>query len=152
MVPHLPLPPDEGLRKYTTPEHFFNLGVFIVFALVGLVAWAFNPSFARLSGDFIYNLLTFNFAEINSSTFMLHMLLGFFVLIWIPMTHMGHLIFKYFTYHDIRWGDTPTDFSQKNNEKMKQALQFKVSWAADHINGQGTKTWLDIATESPKKD
>ena len=143
---------DEGLRKYTTPEHFFNLGVFIVFALVGLVAWAFNPSFARLSGDFIYNLLTFNFAEINSSTFMLHMLLGFFVLIWIPMTHMGHLIFKYFTYHDIRWGDTPTDFSQKNNEKMKQALQFKVSWAADHINGQGTKTWLDIATESPKKD
>ena len=77
---------------------------------------------------------------------------GFFVLIWIPMTHMGHLLFKYFTYHDIRWGDTPTDFSQKNNEKMKQALQFKVSWAADHINGQGTKTWLDIATESPKKD
>ena len=35
---------------------------------------------------------------------------------------------------------------------MLQALQFKVSWAADHINGQGTKTWLDIATESPKKD
>ena len=62
------------------------------------------------------------------------------------------IFFKYFTYHDIRWGDTPTDFSQKNNEKMKQALQFKVSWAADHINGQGTKTWLDIATESPKKD
>ena len=82
------------------------------------------------------------------------LLLGslFFVLIWIPMTHMGHLLFKYFTYHDIRWGDTPTDFSQKNNEKMKQALQVKVSWAADHINGQGTKTWLDIATESPKKD
>ena len=43
---------DEGLRKYSTPEHFFNLGVFIVFALVGLVAWAFNPSFARMSGDF----------------------------------------------------------------------------------------------------
>ena len=143
---------DEGLRKYSTPEHFFNLGVFIVFALVGLVAWAFNPSFARMSGDFIYNLLTFNFADINSTTFVIHMLFGFFVLIWIPMTHMGHLLFKYFTYHDIRWGDTPTDFSQKNNEKMKQALQFKVSWAADHINGQGTKTWLDIATESPKKD
>ena len=32
--------------------------MFIVFALVGLVAWAFNPSFARMSGDFIYNLLT----------------------------------------------------------------------------------------------
>ena len=126
--------------------------MFIVFALMGLVAWAFNPSFARMSGDFIYNLLTFNFADINSTTFVIHMLFGFFVLIWIPMTHMGHLLFKYFTYHDIRWGDTPTDFSQKNNEKMKQALQFKVSWAADHINGQGTKTWLDIATESPKKD
>ena len=129
----------------TTAFSTLNFAMYIVFALVGLVAWAFNPSFARMSGDFIYNLLTFNFADINSTTFVIHMLFGFFVLIWIPMTHMGHLLFKYFTYHDIRWGDTPTDFSQKNNEKMKQALQFKVSWAADHINGQGTKPWLDIA-------
>ena len=147
---------DEGLRKYSTPEHFFNLGVFIIFALVGLVAWAFNGSFARISSDFIYNLLTFNFEPLTSSTFGLHMLFGFFLLIWIPMTHMAHLVFKYFTYHDIRWGDTPTNYSEENKKKIGDALKFHVTWSASHINPEGsaTKNWVDVATSTgvPSKD
>ena len=102
---------------------------FTVFALVGLVAWAFNPSFARLSGDFIYNLLTFNPLVIETGPAApsgMYMLFGFFVLIWIPMTHMGHLIFKYFTYHDIRWGDTPPIEPEEREDEAGPAVQGEL--------------------------
>ena len=38
-------------------------------------------------------------------------------------------------------------------EKIIQALLSQpVSWAADHIKGDGKKTWVDVATELPKKE
>lgn len=121
---------DEGLRRYSTPEHYFNLGVFVAFGVLGLAAWAVAPSYFELARTFIYNLLTFNFAPQTSTLFSLHLLLGFFLLIWIPMTNMGHLIMKYFMYHDIRWGDEPTNYSEKNKQKILEALKFNVTWSA----------------------
>ena len=83
-------------------------------------------------------------------------LFGFFLLIWIPMTHMAHVVFKYFTYHDIRWGDTPTNYSEENKKKISEALKFHVTWSASHINPEGsaTKNWVDVATSTgePSKD
>ena len=140
---------DSGLNKYTTPEHYFNLGMFIFYALVGLAAWAVNPSFFELSRTFMVNLLTFNFAPLASSGFGLHLLLGFALMVWIPMTHMGHLMMKYFTYHDIRWGDTPTMDSPEMQKKIGEVLGYQVTWAAPHITGQGQKTWVEVATTNP---
>ncbi len=140
---------DEGLSKYTTPEHFFNLGAFIFYALIGLGAWSVNPSFYVLSRDFLANLITFNFAPLGSTAFGVHLFIGFLLMLWIPATHMGHLIMKYFTYHDIRWGDEPTSFSAANQKKIDAALKFPVSWAAPHIAGDGKKTWADVATTNP---
>ncbi|MBB5142357.1 respiratory nitrate reductase subunit gamma [Desulfovibrio intestinalis] len=141
---------DEGLRRYSTPEHYFNLVIFIVFGLLGLAAWAFSPSYFELARTFIYNLITFNFAPQTSVLFSLHLLIGFFLLIWIPMTHMGHVFMKYFTYHDIRWGDEPTSSSDKNKAKILEALKFNVTWSAKHIAGDGTpKSWVDVATTNP---
>lgn len=141
---------DEGLRRYSTPEHYFNLGVFVAFGVLGLAAWAVAPSYFELARTFIYNLLTFNFAPQTSTLFSLHLLLGFLLLIWIPMTNMGHLIMKYFMYHDIRWGDEPTNYSEKNKQKILEALKFNVTWSAKHISGDGTpRTWVDVATTNP---
>lgn len=141
---------DEGLKRYSTPEHYLNLGAFVLFAVLTLAAWAFNPSYAQLANTFIYNLFTFNFQPLPSVSFVLSMLVGFFVLIWIPMTNMGHLIMKYSMYHDIRWGDEPTTFSTKNQQKIMDALKFNVTWSAEHIAGDGQpKTWVDVATTNP---
>lgn len=141
---------DEGLKKYTTPEHYFNLIVFVAFGILGLLAWAVNPSYFELARVFVYNMISFNFAPQTSFIFSLHLLLGFFLLIWIPMTHMGHLFMKYFTYHDIRWGDEPTTYNEKTKEKIGEALKFNVSWSASHIAGDGSpKTWVDVATTNP---
>lgn len=76
--------------------------------------------------------------------------MGFFLLIWIPVTNMGHLIMKYFMYHDIRWGDEPTNYSEKNKQKISEMLKYDVTWSADHIAGDGSpKTWVDVATTNP---
>lgn len=141
---------DEGLNKYTTPEHYLNLGAFVLFGVLTLAAWAFNPSYFDLSRTFIYNLFTFNFQALPSTLFILNLLVGFFLLIWIPVTNMGHLIMKYYMYHDIRWGDEPTTYSEKNKQKISEALKYNVSWSAEHIAGDGKpKTWVDVATTNP---
>jgi nitrate reductase gamma subunit len=141
---------DEGLKKYTTPEHYFNLGAFVLFGVLGLLAWACSPSFFNMARDFVCNMLSFNFQPLPSTFFTLHLLLGFFLMAWLPMTHMGHLLMKYFTYHDIRWGDTPTTYSEANKQKIPDMLKYSASWSADHICGNGApKTWLEIATTNP---
>lgn len=141
---------DEGLNKYTTPEHYLNLGAFVLFGVLTLAAWAFNPSYFDLSRTFIYNLFTFNLEALPSTLFVLNLLVGFFLLIWIPVTNMGHLIMKYYMYHDIRWGDEPTNYSEKNKQKIAEALKFNVTWSAEHIAGDGKpKTWVDVATTNP---
>lgn len=68
---------DEGLKKYTTPEHYLNLGAFVLFGLLSLAAWTFNPSYFELSRTFIYNLFTFNFQPLPSVFFTLNLLVGF---------------------------------------------------------------------------
>jgi nitrate reductase gamma subunit len=140
---------DKGLRRYSTPEHFFNLGAFVVYALFGLAAWATQPSFFALSRDFMYNLFTFNFVAQVSSPFAIHMFIGFIMMVWIPMTNMSHLIYKYFNYHDIRWGDTPTNDSVANQKKIGEMLGYKPTWSAEHIAGDGNKTWVDVAVTNP---
>lgn len=141
---------DEGLKKYTTREHYLNLGSFVLFGLLSLAAWAFNPSYFELARTFIYNLFTFTFQPLPSTFFTLNLLVGFFLLILIPVTNMGHLIMKYFMYHDIRWGDEPTNYNDKNKRKIGEMLKYNVTWSADHIAGDGSpKTWVDVATANP---
>ena len=138
---------DQGLRAYSTREHFLNIGVFVVFGLLTLAAWSFNADYTVIAATFMHNLLTFHFEAIDSYFFILSMLCGFFVLIWIPLSNMQHLILKYFMYHDIRWGDAPTSDSAKNQKLIPGLLQRPVSWSAPHIRGNGLpKTWLDVAT------
>lgn len=141
---------DAGLKKYTTAEQYINLGSFVLFGLLTLCAWAFNPSYYQLARDFIYNLFTFNFQPLGSSWFVLNMLVGFFLMIAIPVTNMGHLIMKYFMYHDIRWGDEATIYSDKNKKIIDEMLQYQVTWSAPHIAGDGTpRNWVDVATTNP---
>jgi hypothetical protein len=64
---------------------------------------------------------------------------------------MSHFIGKYFAYHAIRWNDAPNLRGSPEEKTIQALLSQKVSWAAPHIQGGGTKTWVDVATEEPKK-
>lgn len=147
---------DKGLKRYTTKEMFFNLGGFSLFGILTLLAWVFNPSYYAVANKFMTNLLTFNFSPLGSTWFVLSMLVGFVMLLWIPVTNMKHLLIKYFMYHDIRWGDEATVYSERNQKLIEKELQFDVTWSAPHIAGDGgTHTWAEVATTdsaAPKKD
>ena len=140
---------DKELHMYTTREMYFNLGAFVVFALLSLMAWVFNPSYFEIARRFILNLLTANFRPLGSTWFVLSMLAGFVVLIWIPITNMKHLLIKYFMYHDIKWGDTATVWSKHNQETIPDLLKYDVTWSANHVTGQGEKDWGQVATTNP---
>ncbi|WP_446424429.1 respiratory nitrate reductase subunit gamma [Mailhella sp.] len=144
---------DKGLRKYSTPEYFFNLALFGVYALLGLVlcltysAW----DFALMGNAFFYGMLTFTAVDLLAPLYMLYLLLGFFLFFWVPYSFLGHLFMKYFTWHDIRWGDEPSSHDPGIQRRVASNLDLPVSWRAPHIRGDGVKTWAEVATSDPEK-
>lgn len=140
---------NKGLHKYTTKQMYFNLAAFVVFGFFTLGAWVFNPSFADLGRNFVYNLCTGHFKSLHSAWFVLAMLSGYVVMIWIPITNMRHILMKYFMYHNIMWGDKATVFSKKNQDTIPRLLEEPVTWSAWHVTGEGEKDWGEVATTNP---
>jgi nitrate reductase gamma subunit len=144
---------QEDLRKYSTREHFLNLGAFAFLGALGILAWLVNPSFFELGKNFIANMLSFNFVDPGSFWFSLYLILGFALAAYVPATHMGHFFMKYFLYHDIRWGDQPAQDNPEMHKKIGALLNYRVSWTASHIQGDGQKkTWAEVATTNPAAD
>lgn len=140
---------DPGLKDYSTFEHYFNLGLFVVTMLAALLTWILiDPGFIK-NREIVMNLLLFQFNPIDSSLLVVQILLISFVIAYIPLTHMSHLFMKYFLYHDIRWGDKPNIDSPTTNEKIGVVLNYPVTWSASHIAGHGKTTWAEVATFNP---
>ncbi|MBW1897817.1 MAG: nitrate reductase [Deltaproteobacteria bacterium] len=140
---------DPGLRNYATPEHFFNLGLFIVTMGCAALAWLFADPDFDMARTFFVNLISFNMEKIESPVFVVQVILAAFTVAYIPMTHMSHFFMKYFLYHDIRWGDEPNIGTPKTDEKISVVLNYPVSWSASHIAGHGKTTWAEVATFNP---
>lgn len=139
------------LRRYSTPEHFFNLGAFILFGALGFICWVLNPSFFDLARDFTASLISFSFSPIESASFVVFSLVASVLAAYVPATHMGHFFMKYFLYHDIRWSDQPTQDNPATQKKIGTVLGYPVSWKAPHIGGDGKKSWAEVATTNPAK-
>jgi nitrate reductase gamma subunit len=144
------------LRDYSAPMDTVNLVFFVVAFSVALVtALAVDRSFATVS-QLVGNLVTFRVVPLagigaavilpSVSAILLAMLLAY-----IPLTHMSHFVGKYFAYHAIRWADEPNLPGGKQEKVINELLNQPVSWSAPHIGGDGKKSWLDVATEDPKK-
>jgi nitrate reductase gamma subunit len=144
------------LRDYSAPMDTVNLVFFVLAFSVALVtALAVDRSFATVS-QLVGNLATFRVGPPAGtgaavilptvSAILLAMLLAY-----IPLTHMSHFVGKYFAYHAIRWADEPNLPGGKQEKVINELLSRPVSWSAPHIGGDGKKSWLDVATEDPKK-
>jgi nitrate reductase gamma subunit len=144
------------LRDYSAPMDTVNLVFFVLAFSVALVtALAVDRSFATVS-QLVGNLATFRVVPLagtgavvilpSVSAILLAMLLAY-----IPLTHMSHFVGKYFAYHAIRWADEPNLPGGKQEKVINELLTRPVSWSAPHIGGDGKKSWLDVATEDPKK-
>jgi len=140
---------DQALRDYSSPSHFFNLGGFMAVTAVSLAAWCSDGhGFASLR-TFVAGFITLRLTPIDNDLVALQLVLAAVLIAYIPLTHMAHFFMKYFLYHDIRWGDTPSVNNPEMSKRIAAVLGYRVSWSAAHIGADGHKTWAEIATTNP---
>ena len=74
------------------------------------------------------------------------------MVIYIPLTHMSHMVAKYFTYHSVRWNDEAMLPGSDLDRAIGAQLRYPVSWSAPHISGNGCQTWADVVTADPTEE
>jgi nitrate reductase gamma subunit len=142
---------DAEMTPYTNPSHIFNL-LLIVATLVLMVlalwqaGWSAGPLLV-----YVASLLTLSPASSPTAPLITPAVIAASLLLaYITLTHMSHFFVKWFTWDKIRWDDEPNVKGGRIEKMIEQALMYPVSWSADHIRGNGKKTWADVATEEWK--
>jgi nitrate reductase gamma subunit len=140
---------DPGLRLYAVPADYFNLGLILTMALVGLVSWlAVDQSFTEARG-FAQGLVSFEQPADTSGVILAQSLLLSVFLVYLPFTHMTHFVGKFFTYHMVLWDDAPNLKGSSYEQLIAGLLQRPVAWAAPHI--QQGESWAEVATHVAKE-
>ncbi|GBE29631.1 hypothetical protein BMS3Bbin04_00652 [bacterium BMS3Bbin04] len=137
---------DDGLSKFATPSHFFNL-VHLGAIYVTVLLWALlDPSFVVNLSALYAGLLTLNAIPALSTIAMVHVAVVLLFFVYLPFTHMTHFFTKYFTYHSVRWETTPNVKGGKVEKNIIKNVTQPVTWAAPHIGADGKKTWVDLVS------
>lgn len=124
---------DNTLKKYTTPQEYFNLLLLFVALFTGVLAWGNDLSFNH-AREVTANLVTFtNFQASGLET--LHVILVGIMLIYIPISKMSHYVGKYFTFHTVLWDNSPNLRGSDVEQKVKKATSYRptTTWSAPHI-------------------
>jgi len=124
---------DNTLRKYTTPQEYFNLLLIFAALITGIFYWGGDLSF-HTARAVTANLITFTpFAA--SGLLILHIVLVGIMLIYIPISKMSHYVGKYFTFHTVLWDNSPNLKGSAVEQKVKKALSYRPThtWSAPHI-------------------
>ncbi|GAW91769.1 respiratory nitrate reductase subunit gamma [Calderihabitans maritimus] len=123
---------NETLKKYTTPQEYFNLLFIFTVLVTGLIVWSSDPAF-NYGRDIMKRLLTFSAIQADTALTVHIVLLGL-LLIYIPLSKMSHYVGKYFTFHKVLWDNDPNLPGSEVENKVKEAGRFKPSksWSAPH--------------------
>ncbi len=145
---------DSKLKIFTTAGSIFNLIFILAIFVSGLKAISginiFTADQSNIIGQlqiFVTGLATFDSSVTIHSSVIWHIGISLAFMVYMPFTHMSHFIMKWFTYHHIRWNDEPNVTGSKLEKQILENLTLKPTWAAKHLRADGTKTWVDIATE-----
>jgi nitrate reductase gamma subunit len=142
---------DPQLKPFTTPATLFNLGLLIAVFASGGYALLTVHDFAAGSSDFVRALLTADMLVQTPAALAVHFALVGLFLAYLPFSQMMHFVAKYFTYHQVRWDDAPLAASGRMEKKVLSLLEQPVTWSGPHLNTDGKKNWVDIATEVEAK-
>lgn len=140
---------DDGLYKFSTMSHYFNIVLIGAFYFTGFLWVALNPDVVDQILTFFIGILTFSEMGAFPTIAYVHMYVGLFFAFYLPFTHMTHFFTKYFTYHKIRWDDSQVVPGSAMEKKLAQQLTQPVTWSALHIGADGKKNWLDLAMWAP---
>ncbi|MBM2816384.1 MAG: nitrate reductase gamma subunit [Ignavibacteria bacterium] len=140
-----------GLRKFSAASHYFNIILIGGIYLTAFIWSVTDISFMNNLIGIYTGLITLN--SIPELPFIAYLDVWLIVLFlaYLPFTHMTHFFVKYFTYHKIRWEDSPNVSGSKMQAEISSLLNQPVSWSAPHIGADGRKTWVAIASAAPEK-
>jgi nitrate reductase gamma subunit len=136
---------DPELRNYTGVGDLVNVGAFAVACALVIAGKIAGPM--PTMGAFTRALFTFDTSVALPGTVAAGLMLGSVIVGYIPFTHMAHFVAKYFTYHAVRWDDTPNN--AKIASSVAEYLTYRPTWLAPHIGADGTKSWAEVATTNP---
>jgi len=141
---------DQRLRDFTAPAALFNLVLLLAIFATGVYALVASQDFAGQAWGFATALFTADFSIVLPGMLAVHVLLAFLFLAYLPFSRMMHFVAKYFTYHEVRWDDEPLTAGGRLEREANRLLEQPVTWAAPHVNANGSKNWVDVATEEMK--
>ena len=125
---------DNVLKKYTTPQEYFNLILLFAVAVSGLLAWGMG----RVDGPprTVAGMLTFDAPVLTFSQTVHFVLLGI-AWVYIPLSKMSHYVGKYFSFHKVLWENQPNLPGSEIERQVIQAAMLPANrtWAAPHVAG-----------------
>jgi nitrate reductase gamma subunit len=146
---------DTRLRASSTRADLFNLAFFTVTLGLSLLTFVWTDPRGERALAYAASLVRFDAAALPGAGIevalpIVTVVLSSLLLAYIPLTHMSHFIGKFFAYHAVRWDDAPNvQGGGPGDATIERMLGHKVTWAAEHIQGGGKKTWGDVAAEKP---
>jgi len=143
---------SEEMRNSTAPVSYINLLVLLAMLGTGLWAVVTVPGFSSHVTEVAVGLLTASFPADVPPIVSVHFLCAFVFLAYLPFTQMMHFVAKYYTYHKVRWDDEPVSPGSRLDRELKKLLAQPVTWAAPHVRADGKRNWVDIATDSGRKE
>jgi nitrate reductase gamma subunit len=140
---------DADMRAYYPRTHFIKW-LFIIITLSGgfySVQFFFEGSSIELV-HYVNGQLQFDFInKVNPELLpALHMLFVSTWMIYLPFSHVMHLVFKY--YHELRWDHVPNFRGSSLEKRIEKQLEKRASWSDSHI--QTGMKWGEIASGMPE--
>jgi nitrate reductase gamma subunit len=141
---------DPYLKPFNSTSTYLNLALMGLVFGSGLLAFFATGNYALELSYFARSVITLSPQSYVAVPMGLHIITSLIFLTYLPFTHMIHFVAKYFTYHEVRWNDRPQ--SESMTREINELLKQPISWSAPHINGDGKKSWVDVATEEMKDE
>jgi nitrate reductase gamma subunit len=147
---------DSELRNYASLSDYFNLLFIFLFFLSAFLACILNDPSWEGAKAYTFGLMTGGrslnqYVPGQSITGGTAIVTASLLIAYIPLTHMSHMVMKYFLYHDVKWDDAPNQSGGRIEAAVLENLGLKPTWGAKHVGADGHKSWNDIASSSPKE-
>jgi nitrate reductase gamma subunit len=147
---------DPELREYSSFIDYFNVLFILFFFIFAFLTCLSGDPLLEGAKGYVVGLLTGGrslnaYMPGHSVTGGMTIVLASLLAAYIPLTHMSHMFMKYFLYHDVKWDDAPNMKGGPIEAAILKNLAFKPTWSAKHIEADGRKSWLDIASSAPKE-
>jgi nitrate reductase gamma subunit len=141
---------DPRLEDFTSPATLFNLVLLFAVFASGLGVLVAGDYFGDLT-MLLRALLRGDLSVAVPGTVAAHVLVTGVFLAYLPFTRMMHFVAKYFTYHEVRWNDEPMTAGGRLEREVRALLSQAPTWSGPHLQADGIKTWVDIATEEGRR-